>query len=287
MIASHTWLGILDFIKWEIKYTYGDMIMLKLIEIKHSDNWVLNNHFFNPELVTPDEIRHIECEDQAYLLSEKFDMLVDIGRYCGEYAIEAFFGNYGGQLFFEFRSIDYNEIHRVVETLLIDIDTGKYQRRDIGLHEFLAKISNEGLQYNIKYNSMLSVVIVEINTITDIWHVLFDEDGLKEIKLYSYQIEKKNPRIIDDLFNRYERAWNAAAEDLGIEFISPFIFQNTMGETCRVTGLLPQFGAPNGVILCPSSDERNCAFSQELEGYAQEKLFSPFYDKYDRDFLFR
>ena len=86
------------------------------------------------------------------------------------------------------------------------------------------------------------------------------------------------------MFNRSQRTWLKASKDLGVEFISPFVFAGSDGEEYQITGLLPQFGGQNGTLITSRKDDDEACFeASKLKGFQSTGLNPDSYDKYDRD----
>ncbi len=80
-------------------------------------------------------------------------------------------------------------------------------------------------------------------------------------------------------------AWKAAAADLGIRFVCPFVLESG-GTRYVCTGLLPDFGGSKGTLVCsrfdPIPDDVNVYDIADNEGYYTSGLNPRTYETYER-----
>ena len=77
------------------------------------------------------------------------------------------------------------------------------------------------------------------------------------------------------------RAWRQAADDLGIQFTSPFILM-VDGRSCECLGLVHQFGAQVGTIISVMGEPSSQAHIPAQIDYEMSEL-SAAYAEYRRD----
>jgi hypothetical protein len=78
------------------------------------------------------------------------------------------------------------------------------------------------------------------------------------------------------------RAWQEAAKDLSIRFISPFRFRDPSGKEYACTGWLPDFGAPKGALILSRQDSDEAELAGDAAGYYVSGLGPKNYETYDR-----
>jgi hypothetical protein len=78
------------------------------------------------------------------------------------------------------------------------------------------------------------------------------------------------------------RAWQTAAADLGIRFVSPFRYHDTAGREHVCTGWLPDFGAPRGALILSRHDTDEAGEAGDTAGYYVSGLSPDAYETYDR-----
>jgi hypothetical protein len=83
---------------------------------------------------------------------------------------------------------------------------------------------------------------------------------------------------------RLARAWSLAAEDLGIEFTSPFQFIGRDGQSHTCSGLVKYFGTVKGTLIVSRDDPEMELLDEMAEGLGFHlTALSPFhYERYDR-----
>lgn len=84
------------------------------------------------------------------------------------------------------------------------------------------------------------------------------------------------------------KAWQMAAEDLGIEFISPFSLKPNAEKEYWIAGFLPHFGSKKGTVIISrfdimEEDDKDVDQIVENEGYYFSGLNPIYYEKYDRE----
>jgi len=72
-------------------------------------------------------------------------------------------------------------------------------------------------------------------------------------------------------------AWRRAADDLGIEVVTPY----WLDDGFEFVALVRNFGSPNGMLVLASWDERHAA-AAEQRGFGCSCMDSPLYETYDR-----
>ncbi len=153
------------------------------------------------------------------------------------------------------------------------------------LAEFLKRIRKEKFPFTLKTPGKSGRVEVQVDAFFEKWTVafmegeyaeyaVFEDDGLKAVE---------NPPGIDDLFDRPERSWQKAAEDLGIRFVHPYMF-TAGGKKHRLTGLLPQFGGKKGALISSRKDAEESRKAAENSGDFFISGLNPYhYDRYNRE----
>ena len=77
-------------------------------------------------------------------------------------------------------------------------------------------------------------------------------------------------------------AWQEAATDLGLRFVSPFRFRDPAGREHECTGWLPDFGAPSGALILSRYDSDDVDQAGDAAGYYVSGLSPYHYERYDR-----
>ncbi|WP_445428663.1 hypothetical protein [Alishewanella sp. HL-SH05] len=154
------------------------------------------------------------------------------------------------------------------------------------LFDFLALMSEEKYPIRIEYREHMGCIDVEVDAFSERWVVSFDEGGFVDFLVYRDidAPDNENVKLLSSLINRPQQSWLDAAEDLEILFISPYIFIGSDGQEYQITGLLPQFGGPNGTLITSRKDsEEACFETSKLKGFQGTGLNPSYYDKYDRE----
>jgi hypothetical protein len=85
---------------------------------------------------------------------------------------------------------------------------------------------------------------------------------------------------------RMARAWKEAANDLGIEFLSPFRFAGPDGCEYVCSGLLIHFGGPKGTTIHSGLEDPDLEATieaAEAMGFYTSGLSPHYYEAYDRE----
>src|SRR5262245_42871894 len=82
--------------------------------------------------------------------------------------------------------------------------------------------------------------------------------------------------------NRMADAWQKAARDLGIRFVSPFRFRDAGGREHVCAGWLPDFGSPRGALILSRHDSDGAEAAGDAEGYYVSGLSPYHYETYAR-----
>ena len=79
-------------------------------------------------------------------------------------------------------------------------------------------------------------------------------------------------------------AWIQAAQDLGFEFDSPFVFTGSDGKRHQCSGLIRHIGSPTGTMIVSRDDPEFEVLHEVCSGLGfYESALSPrYYEKYDR-----
>ncbi|NOX84482.1 MAG: hypothetical protein GXO86_00725 [Chlorobi bacterium] len=153
------------------------------------------------------------------------------------------------------------------------------------LLEFLERINREKFPFTLHYVGENDRIEVEIDAFFEKWVVIFAGGEYTEHAVFPDNgiQDTENPKSMDDLFDRPQRSWKKAAEDLGIEFISPFSF-TANGIRHQVTGLLPQFGGKKGALITSRKDPEEARSAAEDCGNFFISGLNPYhYDRYNRE----
>lgn len=122
----------------------------------------------------------------------------------------------------------------------------------------------------------------------EIWQIsLWPEDGEVEITVYDERLETAGPPpVLEDLFGRVGRAWQEAAQVLGITYVTPFELQGgreAAAAPLRITGWLPHFGGPRGTAIITAADPDEAREIAEAQGYFLSALNPYWYGRFDRE----
>jgi hypothetical protein len=136
-------------------------------------------------------------------------------------------------------------------------------------------------------------IIVRVDTFRNIEEYEFTADGiyrytkyLESIEITTDKSEDKNVILeqFQSLINRPVKAWQTAAKDLGIEFITPYLFHGKDGQEFVATGLLPEFGFGKGTLITDRKTDESVRIIAELSNeYNLSGLNPRYYDIYDRE----
>lgn len=120
----------------------------------------------------------------------------------------------------------------------------------------------------------------------EIWEVDFLEDGTIEADIYRVADVTAepitDPAVLKSAFGRMSRAWQEAANDLGIAFESPFYMTGTSGDSVSCAGHLPAFGGPLGSVIVSREDADEAFDLADAHGYHVSGLNPRYYERYDR-----
>jgi hypothetical protein len=86
---------------------------------------------------------------------------------------------------------------------------------------------------------------------------------------------------VTDTEARVVEAWNEAAADLGIRFVSPYVARSTSGLSHEYLGLVQKFGGRNGMLVRVMGEPSEDSPDPIGDGYYWSILSSS-YTRYDR-----
>jgi hypothetical protein len=81
--------------------------------------------------------------------------------------------------------------------------------------------------------------------------------------------------------SKLAEAWRAAAQDLGVRFVAPFELRRDDGTILSCTGLLPDFGSDNGVVIIGDDDPDEGIDIARDRGYYVTMMSDGSYGVYD------
>ena len=156
------------------------------------------------------------------------------------------------------------------------------------LFEFLDILSVEGYTFTMEYLPIDNAIKVSVDTFTKKEDYVFNKDGIIEYMEYVEADESDDSDEIigkiNDLVDRAKRAWTAASEDLGINFIAPYRFTGANGEIFETAGLLPEFGSGKGVLIIDQkTDDEAIAVAEQSGEYFLSALSPRYYYNYNRE----
>jgi hypothetical protein len=153
----------------------------------------------------------------------------------------------------------------------------------MNLFTFLEQLTDEGLSFHLRYSGPPPTVEVEVHAHDEKWTILFGEDGLSGHMCYREARDwSEHEHEVWSLFGRMKRAWQEAARDLQITFVSPYTFSHD-GIDHEVTGLLPDFGSAKGTLIASPSDADEARDAAWCSDYYTSVLNPYHYNRYDRD----
>lgn len=120
----------------------------------------------------------------------------------------------------------------------------------------------------------------------EIWVVDFFQDGTISADIYRLDGPRgeslRDPARLEEAFGRVRAAWQAAADDLDIRFISPFQLRHPDGHVVECTGLLPDFGGPKGTVITSREDPDEVFELADCFGHFTSGLNPRYYEIYHR-----
>lgn len=150
------------------------------------------------------------------------------------------------------------------------------------LLSFLVRLDKENIHYTIEKSPCDMSIRVHVFIEPEYWCVDFSEEFEVEIEIFKHKKFAKEPEL-EMLFDRMARAWRRAADDLGIDFISPYTFQDNSGVEYTCAGLVKKFGSPKGTLI-HSRNTADCVYEIEDKlGYRGSGLPPRYYETYDRE----
>jgi len=164
---------------------------------------------------------------------------------------------------------------------------------------FIDKLTESGVEFRLD-DTDHDTYLITANLLSETWYVEFEDEDLIEIDIHrrvdiGSDIPPK-PEILMLAFGRVARAWQTAATELGIDFVSPYTVDlpdSDDSDNClpyETTGFLPQFGQDGTVIF--STDNTLLDYSmpktigrQDIPGCPGPNfsILTHHYDHYDRD----
>jgi hypothetical protein len=89
-------------------------------------------------------------------------------------------------------------------------------------------------------------------------------------------------RLDGTLVNEMAKAWEQAARDLAIRFVSPYRFTDSAGREHVCTGWLPDFGGQRGALVLSRHDSDDSDLAGEEAGFYVSGLNPSWYEQYER-----
>jgi hypothetical protein len=86
---------------------------------------------------------------------------------------------------------------------------------------------------------------------------------------------------MDDIIRKLTKAWEMAADDLGIEVVLPYMLRSSKGQEAEYVALVRDFGSDKGMLVLASSDSEKMKLAEDA-GFGFSCMLSPFYRDYDR-----
>ncbi len=147
---------------------------------------------------------------------------------------------------------------------------------------FLSRLENENLQYNLDKSPDGLSIRVHVFIEPEYWCVDFSTDGEVYVEIYEHK-KHAGEENLEALFDRMAKAWQEAASDLNLDFVSPYKFTDTLGHQYSCAGLIKKIGGVNGTLIISRKDSDN-VFDAGLEmGYFTSGLNPRYYEKYNRE----
>jgi len=94
-----------------------------------------------------------------------------------------------------------------------------------------------------------------------------------------------NERMVGDRSRgKIAEAWQAAAADLGLTIVTPFILRASDGQPYRYIGWIKDFGADAGTLICLPDQWDDLGYGDlaEESGYYCSGLYAESYGSYNR-----
>lgn len=150
------------------------------------------------------------------------------------------------------------------------------------LLKFLVRLDKENIRYTIEKSPCDMSIRVHVFIEPEYWCVDFSEEFEVDIEIFKHRKFAKEPEL-EMLFDRMARAWRKAADDLGIELISPYTFHDNAGVEYTCTGLVKNFGCPKGTVIMSRKDSDCVDDICDHLGYYSAGLSPRYYETYDRE----
>ena len=149
--------------------------------------------------------------------------------------------------------------------------------------EFIARLDSEKLSYTLKRTPYGEGVTVLVDAHCEWWEVSFWLGGEVETVVYDGRPPEPNPEsALDGLFDRCSKTWQRAAQDLGVELVTPFTFVGKDGSSYSCAGLLEWFGGQKGTLIVSHKDDYEVSDAGYAVGYCISALSPLWYYRYDR-----
>lgn len=152
------------------------------------------------------------------------------------------------------------------------------------LYNFLERLKSEQLEFKLSYTD-LGYISIEIDAFSERWIVEFDDEEDVNIDIFK-SVENINPEdesLLENLFDRVQKAWLKAADDLGIEVIPDYLFHNSENKKFNCSIYLPHFGNKTGTLLFNHKDSDQAHDEGSELGYYICGLNPVHYDHYSRE----
>lgn len=154
------------------------------------------------------------------------------------------------------------------------------------LQWFLQQLDIEKFPFRIEFNGGGGWIDVIVDAFYERWVISFDDSAYLEHEIF-VDADLKNyskPAHPRELFNRPEKSWKTAGEELGFELICPYYFSGPEGIELKATGLLPEFGGKKGTLIISRKDEIEVRPLAEATNDYFIPAFNPYhYDRYSRE----
>ena len=150
------------------------------------------------------------------------------------------------------------------------------------LINFMTRLEKENVKYSLDKSSDNSSIRVHIFIEPEYWCIDFSEDDEVEVEIYEHK-KYAGEEDLSALFDRMAKAWQEAATDLKLEFVSPYKFMDASGQQYTCTGLIKKIGSINGTLIISRKDAENVFDAGQRMGYFTSGLNPRYYEKYNRE----
>jgi hypothetical protein len=152
------------------------------------------------------------------------------------------------------------------------------------LFEFLQRLRQEPLSFDLSYTA-LDRVRVSVSAGSEHWIVEFSAEGVEFIEVFrgSQSPTDEVQPLLENLFNRVQRAWLEASGDLGIEMVGHYEFRDREGSRFEAPVFLPEFGSSKGTLLFLETSSGYAIDAAHHSGYHVSLIGASSYDNYGRE----